>query len=124
MLVARVRVSTEMVEEFGKVGFTMQTFVLVGVDARVVLRCGRCARCFTLHVGVWWCTWARKKGMEKENDTVSKGEMYPDLSASPKLKLDLKLKNRVLASVICQNQKKQGDICNRYLCVYTYVCCL
>ena len=61
MFVARVRVSTEMVEVLGKVGFTMQTFVLVGVDAGVVLRCGRCTRCCTLHVGVWWCRCARKK---------------------------------------------------------------
>ena len=83
MLFARVRVSTEMVEELGKVRFTMQTFVLVGVDvgvdagvdAGVVLRSGRCALCFRLHVGVWWCRCARKKGMEEENDTVRKGEM-------------------------------------------------
>ena len=50
MLVARVRVSTEMVEEFGKVGCTMQAFVLVGVDAGVYVgvrtiwcRCRRCS---------------------------------------------------------------------------------
>ena len=38
MLVACVRVSTEMVEELGKVRFTMQTFGLVGVDAGVRVR--------------------------------------------------------------------------------------
>ena len=82
--------------------------MLVGVDADLVLRCGRCARCCTLHVGVWWCRCARRKGMEEEKDAVRKGEMYPDLSASPKLKLDLKLKNRVRASVICQKQKNKA----------------
>ena len=48
MLVTRVRVSTEMVEELGKVGFTMQTFVLVGVDAGVRARWCRCGRCSSL----------------------------------------------------------------------------
>ena len=50
VLVARVLLSTEMVEELGKVGFTMQTFVLVVVDAGVDAgvraiwcRCGRCS---------------------------------------------------------------------------------
>ena len=35
MLVAHVCVSTEMMGELGNVGFTIQTFVLVGVDADV-----------------------------------------------------------------------------------------
>ena len=50
MLVARVCVSAKMVEELGKVGFTMQAFVLVGVYAVVDVgiraiwcRFGRCS---------------------------------------------------------------------------------
>ena len=89
MLVAHVRVSTEMVEELGKVEFTMQTFVLVGVDSSVdasvraiLCRCGRCSFVvvdasavvrFTLVFGGVHAS--VKKGMEEENDTVRKGEM-------------------------------------------------
>ena len=103
----------------------MRAYVLFGVDAGVVLRCGRCARCCTLHVGVWWCRCACQKGMEEENDTVRKGEMYPDLSASLKLKLDLKfIKSSAHIRDLSEPQKRQGDVFNRYLCVDTYVCCL